>query len=77
MQISLNIKKWNFIRWNISIYLNWIKLTRMNYSVAPSAIVHISKALAVKEFAYVEDMNSNYKNTMEDGLLFCSFGFTH
>lgn len=49
----------------------------MNYSVAPSAIVHISKALAVKEFAYVEDMNSNYKNTMEDGLLFCSFGFTH
>jgi len=29
--------------------------------------LYMSKALAVKEYAYQEEMNSNFRNYMEDG----------
>ena len=35
----------------------------------PQNAVYLAKALGVKEYAYTEDMNSSFRNTMEDGLL--------
>lgn len=45
----------------------------MNYlgrEPTSGAVVHISKALAVKEFSCVDDMNAGSRNTMEDGAIF-------
>ena len=42
----------------------------MNYlSTASSEPVYICKALGVKEYAYVEEMNESYRSTMEDGII--------
>ena len=34
---------------------------------------YMPKALGVKEFAYQEEMNSGYRNKMEDGFHFYTF----
>ena len=32
--------------------------------------IYISKALGVKEYAYCDEMNSSFRNNMEDGISF-------
>jgi len=37
--------------------------------------VYISKALGVKEYAYCDEMNPSFRNTMEDGTLIFPYKF--
>mgnify|MGYP000851848771 CR=1 FL=1 len=40
------------------------------YSTTATNTIHISKALAVKEFSIAEEINRSSRSTMEDGCYF-------